>query len=89
MHTEWRDYKINIIDTPGIDDFIGEVISAVRVCDTAVMLLNAQHGVEASSEVIWDYVDKYRKPTIFAVNQLDLEHANFNAALSMPILMQR
>ncbi|HRU17553.1 MAG TPA: elongation factor G, partial [Bacteroidia bacterium] len=61
--------------------FIGEVISAVRVCDTAVMLLNAQHGVEASSEVIWDYVDKYRKPTIFAVNQLDLEHANFNATV--------
>ncbi|HMR45747.1 MAG TPA: elongation factor G [Bacteroidia bacterium] len=81
MHTEWRDYKINIIDTPGIDDFIGEVISAVRVCDTAVMLLNAQHGVEASSEVIWDYVDKYQKPTIFAVNQLDLEHANFNATV--------
>ncbi|MCE7955661.1 MAG: elongation factor G [Bacteroidetes bacterium CHB6] len=78
LHTEWRDYKINIIDTPGIDDFIGEVISAVRVCDTAVMLLNAQYGVEASSEVIWDYVDKYRKPTIFAVNQLDQEHANFN-----------
>jgi elongation factor G len=78
LHTEWRDYKINLIDTPGIDDFIGEVISAVRVCDTALMLLNAQHGVEASSEVIWDYVDRYRKPTIFAINQLDHEHANFN-----------
>lgn len=78
MHTEWRDYKINIIDTPGIDDFIGEVISAVRVCDTAVMLLNAQNGVEASSEVIWDYVDQYRKPTIFVVNQLDHEYANFS-----------
>lgn len=78
MHTEWRDYKINLIDTPGIDDFIGEVISAVRVCDTAIMVLNAQHGVEASSEVIWDYVDKYQKPTIFAINQLDHEYANFN-----------
>lgn len=78
LHTEWRDYKINCIDTPGIDDFIGEVIAAVRVCDTAIMLLHAQHGVEASSEVIWDYVDKYRKPTIFAINQLDHEHAQFN-----------
>ena len=81
MHTEWRDYKINLIDTPGIDDFIGEVISAVRVCDTTIMILNALHGVEASSEVVWDYVDKYQKPTIFAINQLDHEHANFNQAV--------
>ena len=81
MHTEWRDYKINLIDTPGIDDFIGEVISAVRVCDTTIMILNALHGVVASSEVVWDYVDKYQKPTIFAINQLDHEHANFNQAV--------
>ncbi|MFI5219228.1 MAG: elongation factor G [Bacteroidia bacterium] len=78
MHTEWRDYKINIIDTPGLDDFIGEVVSSVRVCDTVVMLMNAQHGVEVGSELVWDYVDKYRKPTIFAVNQMDHEYANFN-----------
>ncbi len=78
MHTEWRDYKINIIDTPGIDDFIGEVISAVRVCDTTIMVLNAAHGVEASSEIVWDYIDNYQKPTLFAINQLDHEHANFN-----------
>ena len=41
MHTEWKDYKINLIDTPGLDDFIGEVISSLRVADTAVMLLNS------------------------------------------------
>ena len=81
LHTEWRDYKINIIDTPGLDDFIGEVLSAVRVCDTAVMLLNAQHGVEVGSELVWNYVDEYKKPTIFAVNQLDHEYANFNATV--------
>lgn len=81
MHTEWRDYKINIVDTPGLDDFIGEVISSIRVCDTAVMLINAQHGVEVGAELIWDYVDKYRKPTIFAVNQLDHEYANFNQSV--------
>jgi len=45
MHTEWKDYKINIIDTPGLDDFIGEVISSLRVADTAVMLLNSENGV--------------------------------------------
>src|SRR3954463_2335809 len=46
LHTEWRDYKINLIDTPGLDDFIGEVISGIRVCDTALMLINAQSGIE-------------------------------------------
>ena len=81
LHTEWRDYKINIIDTPGLDDFIGEVISSIRVCDTAVMLLNAQHGVEVGTELIWHYVDKYNKPTILAVNQLDHELADFNETL--------
>ncbi|ASZ09560.1 elongation factor G [Chitinophaga pendula] len=78
LHTEWRDYKINIIDTPGLEDFIGEVISAIRVCDTALLLLNAQYGVEIGTELIWDYVDKYRKPTLLAINQLDTEQANFN-----------
>jgi elongation factor G len=81
LHTEWRNYKINIIDTPGLEDFIGEVISSIRVCDTAVLLLNAQHGVEVGTELIWDYVDKYRKPTILAVNQLDTEFANFTATV--------
>jgi elongation factor G len=77
LHTEWRDHKINIIDTPGLEDFIGEIISSIRVCDTALILLNAQHGVEVGTEQIWDYVDKYRKPTILAVNQLDAEIASF------------
>lgn len=81
MHTEWRDYKINIIDTPGLDDFIGEVISSIRVCDTAVMLLNAQHAVEVGSEIVWEYIDQYSKPTIFAINQLDHEYANFNKCI--------
>lgn len=85
MHTEWRDYKINIIDTPGLDDFIGEVISAVRVCDTAVMVLNAQHGVEVGAELIWNYVDEYKKPTIFAINQLDHEYANFQSTVDQAI----
>lgn len=85
LHTEWKDYKINIIDTPGLDDFIGEVISSIRVCDTAVMLLNAQHGVEVGSEVIWSYVDEYQRPTIFAVNQLDHENADFQKTVDQAI----
>ena len=81
LHTEWRDYKINIIDTPGLDDFIGEVISSIRVCDTALILLNAQHGVEVGTELLWSYVDHYTKPTILVINQLDHELANFNDSL--------
>ena len=49
LHTEWRDYKINIIDTPGFDDFVGEMISSVRVADTCVLTINAQHGVEVGT----------------------------------------
>lgn len=82
LHTEWREYKINIIDTPGLDDFIGEVISAIHVCDTAVMLLNAQYGVEVGTELIWDYVDQFRKPTMLVVNQLDSDKANFNQVIT-------
>ncbi len=78
MHTEWKDYKINIVDTPGLDDYIGEVIAALRVTDTCVMVLNAQHGVEVGTELIWNYVDQYNKPMIFAINQLDHEKSNFD-----------
>jgi len=82
MHTEWRDYKINIIDTPGFDDFVGEMISSVRVADTCVMVINAQHGVEVGTELIWDYIDQFQKPVIFAINQVDHPKADFDRALS-------
>ncbi len=81
LHTEWRGYKINIIDAPGLDDFIGEIVSAVRVADTCVMTINAQQGVEVGSEIVWDYVDQFSKPTIIAINQLDHNKADFNATL--------
>lgn len=79
MHTEWRNYKINILDTPGLDDFAGEIISSVRVADTCVYVINSQHGVEVSTELIWNYVDQYKKPTIFAINQLDHPKSDFQS----------
>jgi elongation factor G len=82
LHTEWQDYKINIIDTPGFDDFIGEIVSSVRVADTCVMVLNAQHGVEVGTTLIWNYIDRYNKPTIFAINQVDHPKADFDSSLS-------
>lgn len=81
MHTEWRDYKINIIDTPGFDDFTGEMISSMRVADTCVMVINAQHGVEVGTELIWNYAEQFRKPVIFAINQVDHPKSDFDAAL--------
>ncbi len=77
LHTEWRNYKINIVDTPGLDDFIGEIIASIRVTDTVVTVLNAQYGVEVGTEIIWNYIDKYMKPTLFVVNQIDHPNANF------------
>ena len=80
LHAEWRDYKINIIDTPGFDDFAGEMIASLRVADTCVMVINAQHGVEVSTELIWNYVDRFQKPVIFAMNQVDHPKADFDSA---------
>src|SRR4029077_4319418 len=77
LHTKWRGYKINIVDTPGYDDFTGEVISALRVADTGVMLLNAVMGVEVGTDIIWDYTEKFKTPMIFAVNKLDDDNADF------------
>jgi len=82
LHTEWRNYKINIIDTPGLDDFIGEVASSMRVADTVAMIINAQHGVEVGTEITWNYTDRYRKPTLFVINQIDHPKANFEDSFS-------
>ncbi|WP_228851516.1 elongation factor G [Aegicerativicinus sediminis] len=81
LHTEWRNYKINIIDTPGLDDFIGEIISSIRVADTIVTLIGADQGVEVGTEIIWNYIDKYHKPTVFVINKIDHEKAKFDVAL--------
>ncbi len=81
MYTEWRNYKINIIDTPGLDDFIGEVISSIRVADTIVIILNGQNGIEVGTDIIWNYIDKYRKSTLFVINQIDHPAFNFEKSL--------
>lgn len=82
VHTEWRNYKINILDTPGLDDFIGEIVQGVKAADTIVMVVNAQHGVEPGTEVIWNYINRFRKPLVFAINQIDHEYADFDRAIS-------
>ena len=77
LHTEWRNYKINILDTPGLDDFIGEIASTMHVADSIVTVINGQQGVEIGTEIIWNYVDRYSKPTVFVVNQIDNPATDF------------
>ncbi|MCX6147067.1 MAG: elongation factor G [Candidatus Kapabacteria bacterium] len=78
MHTEWKDYKINIIDTPGSQDFIGEMVSALRVVETGVLLFSASEGIGVSSELIWQYTEKFKTPMIMAVNKIDHDKSNFD-----------
>jgi elongation factor G len=81
LHTRWRGYKINILDTPGFSDFTGEVLSALRVADTGVMVLNAAAGVEVGTDIIWEYTEKFKTPMIFAVNQLDNGQSDFDKTI--------
>jgi elongation factor G len=81
MHVHWKECKINLLDTPGFDDFIGEVVSSLKVADTALVVLNAANGVEVGTELIWEYVDKFHTPAIFAVNHIDNDKADFDKTL--------
>jgi elongation factor G len=82
LHTQWRGYKINILDTPGYDDFAGEVVSALRVADTGIMLLNACFGVEVGTDIIWEYTEQFKTPMLFAVNKLDQDKADFDKTVA-------
>lgn len=81
LHTRWKGYKINILDTPGYDDFNGEVITALRVADTGILLLDAAEGVEVGADLIWDHAERFRTPMIIAVNKMDHEKASFGKTL--------
>lgn len=81
LFAEFKGKKINIIDTPGFDDFVGEVISALKVADTGVMVINAQNGVEVGAEISWRYTSKVNTPVVFAINHLEHEKSNFNETI--------
>ena len=81
LHAKWKDSKINILDTPGSDDFVGEVISSLKVADTGLMILNASSGVEVGTEILWEYVQQFKTPVILVVNQCDHEKADFDITL--------
>ena len=81
LYAEFMDTKFNIIDAPGADDYVGGAVSAFKVCDTGVLVINAQQGVEVGTRIFARYAKEYRIPLIIAVNQLDGEKASWENTL--------
>lgn len=82
FHVEWNNKKLNIIDCPGSDDFVGGAITALNVTDQAVVVINGQYGPEVGTQNAFRYTQKLGKPVIFLVNQLDREHCDFDSLLA-------
>lgn len=83
LYTEYMDRKINILDAPGSDDFIGGVVSSLRAADTGILLVNAQNGVEVGTEIHFRRSGEANKPLVIAANSLDHEKSNFDKAVEM------
>jgi len=81
FHVEWNEKKLNFIDCPGSDDFVGGAVTALNVTDTAIILINAQYGVEVGTQNNFRNAEKYNKPVIFVINQLDQEKADYDQIL--------
>ena len=81
FHVEWNGKKLNIIDCPGSDDFVGAAMTALNVTDTAILLLNGQYGPEVGTQNHFRYTEKLGKPVIFLVNQLDNEKCDYDMVL--------
>ncbi len=81
FHVEWNNKKLNMIDCPGADDFVGGAVTALNVTDTAIILLNGQYGVEVGTQNHFRYTEKLDKPVIFLVNQLDNDKCDYDNIL--------
>lgn len=79
MHLPWLDHKINLVDTPGYLDFIGEVYGAMHVVDTGLIVVDAASGIEVGTEMVWQYGKEHELSKIFVINKLDKEDVNFEA----------
>jgi len=79
---EYKEHKINFLDTPGYTDFLGEVISALRVSDGAMVVVDAVAGVEVGTELVWNYCDEFNLPRFVIINKMNRDNANFEKAFS-------
>ena len=82
FHVEWNNKKLNIIDCPGSDDFVGGAITALNVTDQAVILINGQYGPEVGTQNNFRYTEKLKKPVIFLINQLDSDKCDFDNVIN-------
>ncbi|MCD4753133.1 MAG: elongation factor G [Anaerolineaceae bacterium] len=82
LPVEYKNHKVNIIDTPGFTDFIGEEISALSVSDAALVLVDSVSGFEVGTEMAWNYSDKFNLPRFLVINKMDRDNANFIKALN-------
>lgn len=78
---EYKDYKLNFLDTPGYNDFIGEMISALRVADGALILVDSVAGAEVGTEIAWSYCDRFHLPRFLVINKMNRDNANYKKAL--------
>jgi elongation factor G len=79
---EYKDFKINLLDTPGYNDFVGEVISALRVADSAIVVIDSVSGLEVGTEIAWKYADTFKLPRFVVINKMERENASFQKALA-------
>ena len=82
LYAEFMNTKFNVIDAPGSDDFIGGAVSAFKVCENGILVINAQQGVEVGTDIFARYADKYKLPLIVAVNQLDSEKDDWEKTIA-------
>jgi elongation factor G len=80
-HLDWKDVRINLIDTPGYADFYGDTRAAIRVADAAIVLVRADGGVEVGTEKVWEFLDEYSVPRLVVVARMDKEYADFDKAV--------
>ncbi|MBE9479259.1 MAG: GTP-binding protein, partial [Chloroflexi bacterium] len=82
LPVEFKEHKLNILDTPGYTDFVGEVISTISVADAAVVLVDSVAGVEVGTEIVWEYCETFKLPRFVVISKMDRDNANFKTALS-------
>ncbi len=82
LHAIWKNTKINLLDSPGYADFVGEVIGPLRAADCAILLVDAVHGIEVGTERVWQFLEAKNIPRLIFINKLDKENSSFENTLS-------